>query len=221
MPRHHSLPDASPALRSIPILSSSAMQRLFTLTLLLLLTAGSLCSPAAAADKTPTNSPAVTITPTFGPPTTQVMVSGFGFDPYATVDIYFDAADLAQTTTDAAGAFGGGGSFHGGIPVQTPASAVPGNHWITALERSGQKLARKSFLVRTDWVQFHFGPDHTGLNPYENVLSPATVGGLTLLWSYQTGGLVTSSPAVANGVVYVGSWDKNVYALNANTGDLL
>jgi outer membrane protein assembly factor BamB len=32
---------------------------------------------------------------------------------------------------------------------------------------------------------------------------------------------VTSSPAVANGVVYVGSYDGNVYALNASTGSKL
>jgi outer membrane protein assembly factor BamB len=32
---------------------------------------------------------------------------------------------------------------------------------------------------------------------------------------------VYSSPAVANGVVYVGSWDYNIYALNARTGALL
>ena len=38
------------------------------------------------------------------------------------------------------------------------------------------------------------------------------------LWSYTTGGAVWSSPAVANGVVYVGSCDNNVYALNASTG---
>jgi outer membrane protein assembly factor BamB len=29
---------------------------------------------------------------------------------------------------------------------------------------------------------------------------------------------VISSPAVANGVVYVGSYDNNVYALDASTG---
>ena len=34
-------------------------------------------------------------------------------------------------------------------------------------------------------------------------------------------GQVASSPAVANGVVYVGSFDGNVYALNASTGALL
>jgi outer membrane protein assembly factor BamB len=36
-----------------------------------------------------------------------------------------------------------------------------------------------------------------------------------------TGGDVQSSPAVANGVVYIGSDDNNVYALNASTGILL
>ena len=41
-----------------------------------------------------------------------------------------------------------------------------------------------------------------------------------ILWSYTTGNAVTSSPAVANGVVYIGSgeWLGNVYALNASTG---
>ncbi len=41
------------------------------------------------------------------------------------------------------------------------------------------------------------------------------------MWSSATGGAVVSSPEVANGVVYVGCSDKNVYALNANTGVLL
>jgi outer membrane protein assembly factor BamB len=33
-----------------------------------------------------------------------------------------------------------------------------------------------------------------------------------VLWSYTTGGWVDSSPVVVNGVVYVGSFDGNVYA---------
>jgi outer membrane protein assembly factor BamB len=37
------------------------------------------------------------------------------------------------------------------------------------------------------------------------------------LWSFETGGPVTSSPAVANGVVYISS-NGNLYALNASTG---
>ncbi|MGW9211334.1 outer membrane protein assembly factor BamB family protein [Embleya sp. NPDC055664] len=41
---------------------------------------------------------------------------------------------------------------------------------------------------------------------------------VTRLWTYTTADRVTSSPTVANGVVYVGSWDHNVYALDAATG---
>ena len=40
----------------------------------------------------------------------------------------------------------------------------------------------------------------------------------TKLWNYTTGGDVNSSPAVVDGVVYVGSDDDNVYALNAANG---
>ena len=55
-----------------------------------------------------------------------------------------------------------------------------------------------------------------------------TCGGRTLnaftgakLWSYKTGDVIYSSPTVANGVVYVGSLDGNIYGLNASTGDSL
>jgi outer membrane protein assembly factor BamB len=58
-------------------------------------------------------------------------------------------------------------------------------------------------------------------NPYEKVLNVSNVGSLQLLWSYNTGYSVESSPAVENGLVYVGSDDRNVYALNARTGALL
>ena len=73
-----------------------------------------------------------------------------------------------------------------------------------------------------EWAQFRFSPCHTGFNPYEFVLSPATAANLALQWSYNTtGNIIDSSPAVANGVVYVGSRDRNLYALSASTGALL
>jgi outer membrane protein assembly factor BamB len=58
-------------------------------------------------------------------------------------------------------------------------------------------------------------------NPYETVLGVNNVGSLQLNWKigpYTTLGDPQSSPAVANGVVYFGSDDHNVYALNASTG---
>ena len=43
----------------------------------------------------------------------------------------------------------------------------------------------------------------------------AATGGGQLRWRYQTGGFVVSSPAVVNGVVYVGSYNGYVIALTA------
>jgi outer membrane protein assembly factor BamB len=43
----------------------------------------------------------------------------------------------------------------------------------------------------------------------------ATTG--DLIWSYQTGGAVYSSPAIVNGVLYIGSMDRNVYAFGSSS----
>jgi outer membrane protein assembly factor BamB len=99
-----------------------------------------------------------------------------------------------------------------------PAERVPAKHWVTALERNNDKGAQELFLVRTDWSEFHFDADGTRLNPYENVLNVNNVGNVGLKWSYTTGHGIFPSPAVANGVVYVGSFDDNVYALDARSG---
>jgi outer membrane protein assembly factor BamB len=65
------------------------------------------------------------------------------------------------------------------------------------------------------WPMFHHDLTHTGYST-----SPAPTS--DTLWSYTTGNyLESSSPAVAGGVVYVGSNDNNVYALNATTGALI
>ena len=60
----------------------------------------------------------LTVSPTVGPPTSSVLVSGTGFSAGVDVDIYFDATHLALALTD------GNGSFSKSIHV--PASAVPG-----------------------------------------------------------------------------------------------
>ncbi|HLY30012.1 MAG TPA: PQQ-binding-like beta-propeller repeat protein, partial [Ktedonobacterales bacterium] len=42
-----------------------------------------------------------------------------------------------------------------------------------------------------------------------------------LIWKFDTSGAVGSSPAVANGMVYIGSNDGSLYALDASTGSLM
>jgi outer membrane protein assembly factor BamB len=151
----------------------------------------------------------ITLSPISGPPTSTVEVSGSGFSPNASITIYFSATDEASATAD------GSGSFSNAI--QVPASALPGKRTVTAVPASGDK-AQAIFTVYTDWRELGFSPARTAFNPYENVLNPSNVSGLSVQWSFPTGSNVNSSPAVVNGVVYVGSNDFNVYALNAGTG---
>jgi eukaryotic-like serine/threonine-protein kinase len=63
-------------------------------------------------------------------------------------------------------------------------------------------------------AMFHGGPDHVGL--YESPAPSLT----TLVWKYKTGGRVIGSPAVSDGVLYVGSTDGSLYALSSADGSL-
>jgi outer membrane protein assembly factor BamB len=163
-----------------------------------------LCGIASAA-------PSIILSKKSGPPTSKILVSGWGFEPNVGVDIFFDTKDKVLVVTN------GKGEFHN-AGIYAPRSARPGEHSVTALERNNDQGAQEPFLVRTNWSQFHFDADGTRLNPYENVINSNTVGNLDLKWSYTTGDHVQSSPAVANGIVYIGSYDHNLYALNARTG---
>ena len=73
-------------------------------------------------------------------------------------------------------------------------------------------LAAPVAAATGDWAQFHNGPTHEGYNTAETTLSPSNVANLVVAWTGATGLNITSSPAVANGVVYVGSWDGKLYA---------
>ena len=159
-----------------------------------------------------TVNPGIVLTPGTGPPTGTVTVSGAGFGAFEAVDVYFDTTDQALASASGTGTFAG-------ITVQVPASAAPGTHYITAVARHSGFSAQAPVTVSTSWAQFHYSGKHKGSNPYENVLSPATVSGIDEDWSFTTGGGIDlSSPAVANGAVYIGSEDDNVYALSAATG---
>ena len=38
------------------------------------------------------------------------------------------------------------------------------------------------------------------------------------IWNYTTGNVIDSSAVVVDGVIYIGSWDSNVYGFNATSG---
>jgi outer membrane protein assembly factor BamB len=146
-----------------------------------------------------------------GPPTTTFTVAGTGFAPNELVDLYIGTTDEALAVTNAHGDFG-----YAGFVV--PPSTQPGAAWISAAGRHSGLSAQRMFVVRTNWSEEGFGPSGRRVNPYENTLGVSNVGSIGEQWSFTTGNSVLSSPAVANGIVCVGSGDDNVYGINAATG---
>ena len=67
-------------------------------------------------------------------------------------------------------------------------------------------------FASADWAMFRANPSNDGVGTGNPVLTP------TLLWNFTTGGGVSSSPIVVGNMVYVGSGDGNVYALNVTNG---
>ena len=84
----------------------------------------------------------------------------------------------------------------------------------------GASLPIAPNTLATDWPQFGMNNAHTGYNEAETILTRSAIKhkGLVEKWHYTTGGPLFSSPAVVSGIVYIGSDDGSVYALDAGTG---
>lgn len=68
-----------------------------------------------------------------------------------------------------------------------------------------------------EWPQFRFDDNRTGFNPLETTLNRRNVPTLSLDWQAQLGNLVlSSSPAVVNDTVYIGSSDGVLWAYPAS-----
>src|SRR5688572_2423850 len=66
----------------------------------------------------------------------------------------------------------------------------------------------------TTAAMFRGNPARTGEEP-----GPGPVGDPVLRWQFETDGRVDSTPAVVDGVVYVGSDDGNIYAVAVDTAE--
>ena len=76
------------------------------------------------------------------------------------------------------------------------------------------------FLSGADWPTYLSDGSRSGAGT-DTTLSTADAGQITKLWAFSTGGAVAPSPTVVGGVVYVGSWDGNEYALDAASGSMI
>lgn len=68
------------------------------------------------------------------------------------------------------------------------------------------------------WPKFHYDLASAGFNPHETILSPSTVGGLQVKWTFYLRWASLASPAVVDGVVFAANHAGRVYAIDAATG---
>ena len=162
-------------------------------------------SPRAAA--------AIKLTPVSGPPSAPVKVKGTNFGPSETVTVTFDSTTVATPVTNAQGAFS--------TSFNVPSGASLGAHTVTATGQTSGKSAQATFTVQVDWPWYRFDLTHTARNPYEQVIGTSNVAQLQETWARKLGDDVLSSPAIVGGVMYVGSEDGHLYALDATTGNIL
>jgi eukaryotic-like serine/threonine-protein kinase len=77
---------------------------------------------------------------------------------------------------------------------------------------SNRPEAPEAVATRTDWPMFRGGPGLLGVSP------ASLPSALQLRWSAKTGGPVKSSPAIADGRVFVGSDDGHLHAFSLAEG---
>ena len=101
-----------------------------------------------------------------------------------------------------------------GYPSHPTGLAVTGDQIYVATKdlRDGNWEAYFLFIMPHGWPMFHNNLQHTG---YSTSTAPDTN---YTKWIYGTGHWIMNGPAVASGMVYVGSDDQKIYCLNASTG---
>jgi polyvinyl alcohol dehydrogenase (cytochrome) len=84
--------------------------------------------------------------------------------------------------------------------------------------------APASCPAAADWPLYGFDLTRNRFNPNEGLINGNTVSRLNVRWFFSTGAgtaAVSASPSVVDGVVYVGSWNGTMYALDASSGQPL
>lgn len=88
--------------------------------------------------------------------------------------------------------------------------------WLPSAAHSGPSHTTRS-PAETNWPHFRFDEKHTGFQPFETTLSAGNIKSASNTWQAQLGDLVLeSSPAVVDGVAYIGTSDGVLWAYPAD-----
>jgi len=99
---------------------------------------------------------------------------------------------------------------------------IDGGHGSPRAETSGGFLMKRFtfFLILASgacpsWAQTTFHGNNARTGVYE---SPGPGGPVVVKWTFKAGGPIVTSPAVADGVIYIASLDGHLYAIDLETG---
>src|SRR5215469_7077037 len=89
-------------------------------------------------------------------------------------------------------------------------------HVTYAISQSNSELTG-GVTPLVSWPMFHNQQSHLGFNPFEKTISKSNAQRLGIAWQGLMGDIAdNSSPAIANGIAYIGSFDGRLYAFNAD-----
>jgi len=149
--------------------------------------------------------------------TYSVTFTGEGLEPGASWRVLLNGQTISSTNSNITFSGLAAGTYSYG--VTSPANHVLGSPSTGSVTITNSNMTRGlSFysLSNCNSLMFRHNSVHnSNFTSYNGPTSNFTK------WTYQTGGAVQSSPAIVDGVLYVGSDDGHVYSLNASTGQML
>jgi hypothetical protein len=102
------------------------------------------------------------------------------------------------------------------LQIQVPASAQPGTHYITLVERGTGTAAQTTLAVMTDWPMQGFNFFGRGYNPYENTINTSNVHDLSTSWTKVVSNLGNATPFVdLAGNLFVGDTTGAIHAFSS------
>ncbi|MDQ2865999.1 MAG: PQQ-binding-like beta-propeller repeat protein [Candidatus Eremiobacteraeota bacterium] len=108
------------------------------------------------------------------------------------------------------------------VAIAVPSNAYFGPTALTAKGLSSGKVSSVVIDITNEWTQLGYSATRLGHEPHDSVLLDSIgVGQNTVLnraWYYSTGSPVNASPAIVNGVAYIGDDSGTVSAITTNTG---
>jgi polyvinyl alcohol dehydrogenase (cytochrome) len=85
----------------------------------------------------------------------------------------------------------------------------------------GTEGASGSTVDRCDWPMWGHSIERSFSYPCDTGIAPGTVADLQQAWFFNTDDAVTATPAVVDGIAYVGDWSGRFYAVDVDTGELV